>query len=257
MRRIVPVSGRTVETPTTVTLRFEDARPAAPGQFVMLWIPGDDEIPMSLSYVGSSKGVTVKVMGPTSRHIQEIAPGTLLGVRGPYGNAFELTPHRVLVVAGGSGAAVLAPAAEALRARGGEVEVALGATRASELLFEGRFAAMGATVHPATDDGSRGARGFVTELVGPLLARGRFDAIWTCGPEVMMQKVIAAAQGTGVPVVCSVERWMKCGLGLCDACALGPYHVCVDGPVFPAERLGAVPEFGRTKHDAAGRRVPG
>ncbi len=246
-----------METPSTVTLRFVDDRPAAPGQFVMLWVPGDDEIPMSLSYVGPRKGVTVKVMGATSRHIQGISPGTPLGIRGPYGNAFDLTPHRVLLVAGGSGAAVLAPAAEALGARGGEVEVALGATTASELLFEERFAAMGAAVHVATDDGSRGERGFVTRLVGGLLDRGRFDAVWTCGPEVMMQKVIAAAQGSGVPVVCSVERWMKCALGLCDACALGPFHVCVDGPVFPAERLSPIPEFGHTKHDAAGRRVPG
>lgn len=257
MRRIVAVDERVPETPSTVTLRFRDGSPAGPGQFVMLWIPGDDEVPMSLSYVGPSKGVTVKVMGATSRHVQSIAPGTPVGIRGPYGNTFDLSPRRVLVVAGGSGAAVLAPAAEALRAQGGEVEVALGATTSDELLFAERFRAMDAKVHLATDDGSRGARGFVTQLVGPHLEGGGFDAVWTCGPEVMMRKVIAAAGPLGVPVFCSVERWMKCGVGLCDACALGPYHVCVDGPVFPAERLTAVEDFGRVKHDSAGRRVPG
>ena len=256
MRRVVPVVERVSETPSTVTLRFDDDRPAAPGQFVMLWIPGDDEIPMSLSYVGARKGVTIKAMGGTSRRVLSLPAGARVGIRGPYGHAFDTTVHHPLVVAGGSGAAVLAPAAEVVRTRGDPVDVALGATTSAELLFEERFRAMGAPVDVATDDGSRGAQGYVTELVAPRLARGDVDVVWTCGPEVMMRKVMDAGRTAGVPVVASVERWMKCGLGLCDACALGPYHVCVDGPVFPAERLAPLAEFGRTKRDSSGRRVP-
>lgn len=257
MRRVVPVVQRLVETPSTVTLRFTDDVPAGPGQFVMVWIPGADELPMSLSYVdGPLKGVTVKAMGATSREIQSISVGTLLGFRGPYGNRFDLGVRRVLVVAGGSGAAVLAPAAEAAHRRGSEVTVALGATTRAELLFHGRFQAIPAAVHVATDDGSEGHHGYVTDLVGPLLAQDRFDAVWTCGPEVMMRKVIDRAAERSVPVHCSVERHMKCALGLCDACSLGPWHVCIDGPVFPAEELVSVPEFGRFKRDSAGRLVP-
>lgn len=255
MRRVVPIRTRVQETPSTVTLRFDYAAAARPGQFVMIWVPGDDELPMSLSHVGEPKGVTVKVMGETSRHIQHLEPGTLVGIRGPYGNAFDLTPRRILVVAGGSGAAVLAPAAEAARELGGEVTVALGATTSTELLFEQRFREMGATVHCSTDDGSAGARGYVTGVAAGLLAGQVFDAVWTCGPEVMMQKVIAAAEPRGVPVHCSMERHMKCALGLCDACAIGPYHVCVDGPVFPSTSLRDVPEFGTFKRDPSGRRV--
>ncbi len=256
MRTAVRVTDRVQETPSTVTLRFPYPGEAAPGQFVMLWVPGDDELPMSLSYVGGpSKGVTVKVMGDTSRRIQSIAPGAWVGIRGPYGNRFDLSARSVLVVGGGSGAAVLAPAAEAVRQRGAEVVVALGATRASELLFRGRFESMGATVEVATDDGSEGHRGYVTAVAEQLLARHRFDAVWTCGPEVMMGKVIAAADRAGVPVFCSMERHMKCALGLCDACALGPYHVCTDGPVFAAARLAGVPDFGRFHRDPSGRRV--
>ncbi|MCI4348123.1 MAG: dihydroorotate dehydrogenase electron transfer subunit, partial [Thermoplasmata archaeon] len=89
-----------------------------------------------------------------------------------------------------------------------------------------------------------------------LLAEQSFDAVWTCGPEVMMQKVISAAVAREVPVFCSMERQMKCSMGMCDACALGPYHVCTDGPVFPSHRLTVLPEFGRTKRDSSGRRVP-
>lgn len=256
MRTVVAVEERVQETPSTVTLRFPYPPGAEPGQFVMVWIPGDDELPMSLSYTdGVSKGITVKAMGETSRHVQEIVPGTLLGIRGPYGNRFDLTPRRILVVAGGSGAAVLAPGAEQAIARGAEITVALGATTERELLFRDRFAGMGARVAVSTDDGSAGARGFVTLVVERLLADSPFDAVWSCGPEIMMRKVALLAQTREVPSYGSVERQMKCALGMCDACALGPFHVCADGPVFPTERLLELPEFGAFKRDPSGRRV--
>jgi dihydroorotate dehydrogenase electron transfer subunit len=256
VRTVVEVTDRVLETPSTVTLRFPYEADSAPGQFVMIWFPGDDELPMSLSYTeGAVKGVTIKAMGVTSRNVQRIGVGDRVGIRGPYGNRFDLAPRRVLVVGGGSGSAVLAPAAELAVAGGSSVTVALGATQAAELLFRRRFEAMGARVEVATDDGSDGAHGFVTAVADRLLAHEPFDAVWTCGPEVMMQKVALAARGPGVPVFCSVERHMKCALGMCDACALGPYHVCVDGPVFPAERLLPLPEFGRSHRDPSGRRM--
>jgi dihydroorotate dehydrogenase electron transfer subunit len=257
VRTVVPVTETVVETPSTVTLRFPYDAPADPGQFVMVWLPGDDELPMSLSYTeGASKGVTIKAMGDTSRRVLALRPGTRIGIRGPYGNRFDLSPRRILVVSGGSGTAVLAPAVERARAGGAKVTVALGATRAPELLFRDRLRSAGARVEVATDDGSEGVRGFVTGLAESLLAAEPFDVVWTCGPEVMMDKVVRAARPRGVPVYCSVERHMKCALGMCDACALGPYHVCVDGPVFPAERLVTTEDFARFHRDPSGRRVP-
>ncbi len=257
MRTVVAVSERVGETPSTVTLRFPFDPPADPGQFVMVWVPGDDELPMSLSYTdGTSKGVTVKAMGDTSRRIQAIREGDALGIRGPYGKPFDLAPRRILVVGGGSGAAVLAPAAEKARALGASVTVALGATTRRELLFADRFRSMGATVAVATDDGTEGDRGFVTGVAARLVGETPFDAVWTCGPEIMMRKVLDAAAPRGVPVTCAVERHMKCALGMCDACALGPYHVCTDGPVFSGVALAGVPDFGRYHRDPSGRRVP-
>ena len=257
MRSVVAVTERVLETPSTVTLRFPFPAAADPGQFVMLWLPGDDELPMSLSYTdGPSKGVTIKAIGGTTRRAQAIRPGDLVGVRGPYGNHVDTSPKRILVVSGGSGSAALAPAAERARAAGSAVTVALGATRAPELLFRERFRAMGARVEVATDDGSEGTKGFVTLVAERLLTAEPFDAVWTCGPEVMMKKVIVEAERRSVPVFCSMERHMKCALGMCDACALGPYHVCVDGPVFPAERLASVRDFGAFHRDSSGRRVP-
>ncbi len=256
MRTIVAVQARVQETPSTVTLRFPYAAAAEPGQFVMVWVPGEDELPMSLSYTdGASKGITVKAMGETTRKIQRIEVGTRLGIRGPYGNRFDLSAKCILIVAGGSGAAVLAPGAERAIARGASITVALGATTGGELLFRDRFASMGAKVEVSTDDGSVGTRGYVTVGVERLLATDPFDAVWSCGPEVMMRKVALLAQARGVRSYGSVERQMKCALGMCDACALGPFHVCTDGPVFPTERLLPLPEFGAFKRDPAGRRV--
>jgi dihydroorotate dehydrogenase electron transfer subunit len=256
VREVVRVTERIQETPSTVTLRFEYAPAAAPGQFVMVWIPHQDELPMSLSYTdGPSKGITVKSMGDTSRQAQTIGVGSLVGIRGPYGNRFDTAARRILVVAGGSGAAVLAPAAEEAASRGASVVAALGATSARELLFRERFRALGARVVVATDDGSEGERGFVTLTAERLLAQEHFDAVWTCGPEIMMTKVVRAAEPRGVPVFCSMERHMKCALGMCDACALGPYHVCVDGPVFAAKQLAAVADFGAFHRDPSGRRL--
>ncbi|MCI4351622.1 MAG: dihydroorotate dehydrogenase electron transfer subunit [Thermoplasmata archaeon] len=256
MRTVCRVESRELETPSTVTLRFSYPAPARPGQFVLLWIPGDDELPMSLSYTAGLKGVTVKGMGATSRHIADVQIGDWVGIRGPYGNTFDVSANNILVVAGGSGAAVLAPAAEAAHARGARLTVALGATTAPELLFRERFLAMGADVHVATDDGSIGHKGYVTDVAERLVRANEFDAVWTCGPEVMMVKVIASADRRGVPTYCAIERHMKCALGLCDACSIGPYHVCVDGPVFPASQLVILPEFGHRKRDPSGRSVP-
>ncbi len=257
MRTVVTVTDTVVETPSTLTLRFPYRPRSDPGQFVMVWLPGEDELPMSLSYTeGDHKGVTIKAMGATTRRVLSLRPGTQVGIRGPYGNRFDPSPSRILVVGGGSGTAVLAPAAERAIARGGRVTVALGATRAPELLFRDRLRAAGARVEVATDDGSEGAHGFVTGLAERLLATEAFDVVWTCGPEVMMRKVVGLSAPRGVPVFCSVERHMKCALGMCDACALGPYHVCKDGPVFPADRLLATEDFGRFHRDASGRRRP-
>ncbi|MCI4321373.1 MAG: dihydroorotate dehydrogenase electron transfer subunit [Thermoplasmata archaeon] len=255
MRQVVRVTERVQETPSTVTLRFDHAGAAAPGQFVMLWLPGDDELPMSLSWVGDRKGVTVKAMGDTSRRILDIPVGTRLGVRGPYGTKFDLSRQRVLLVGGGSGTAVLAPAAEAALAQGAHVTAALGATTANELLFEDRLRSAGAKIAVATDDGTVGHHGFVTELADRLLHEATFDVVWTCGPEKMMRKVADSGRSVGAPVVFSVERHMKCALGMCDACSLGPFHVCVDGPVFPAEQIARLDEFGRFKRDPSGRLV--
>jgi dihydroorotate dehydrogenase electron transfer subunit len=258
MRELVRVEEVVRETPTMTTLRFEYKPVVKPGQFVMVWVPGDDEVPMSLSYLkqGQPKGFTVKSVGETTRRLTGTKKGDLIGIRGPYGTCFEPGPRRVLVVAGGSGAAMLAPAAEAAAQSGAKVTVALGAKTASELLFKGRFRkAANQGLHVTTDDGTEGSKGFVTDLASRLISQGDQDVMWTCGPEVMMAMLLPLCREKGLKALMSVERVMKCAINICDSCAMGPYHVCVEGPVFDGSVLAGVEDFGKFKRNMSGCRV--
>ena len=146
-------------------------------------------------------------------------------------------------------------AIEAFAQQGARVVTAVGARTAAELLFVERANSAG-EVHIATDDGSRGFAGFAPALAEKLVDREKFDQILTCGPERMMKAVVDLAKKRGIPVQASVERYMKCGIGICDACSLDDQLVCLDGPIFTAEQLERFEEFGKFRRDKSGRRVP-
>ena len=246
------------ETATQCTVRLDWTPVALPGQFVMVWLPGVDEVPMALSYIDGSAGITVQRVGEATEALCGLSTGDLVGVRGPLGRGFTLEGEaRHLLVGGGNGTASLAPLAEVLVGRGAEVHVAIGARTRDELPFESRFEAMGcAGVHVATDDGSKGFSGFASELAEELLDAHAFDRVCTCGPELMMRKVAEACWERSLPVEASLERYMKCAVGLCDACAFGPFLVCRDGPVFDSAQLRAVEDFGRFRRDPSGLKEP-
>ena len=109
-----------------------------------------------------------------------------------------------------------------------------------------------------TDDGSVGYQGFTTGKLEELLREdSEFDLIITCGPELMMKKVVEIGERYNIPVQVSLERYMKCGIGLCGQCALDEEGLCVcrDGPVFWGDRLKYISEFGKYKRDESGSKV--
>jgi len=252
---IVPILDVVQESHHTTTYRFRADLGGEPGQFVMVWIPKYDELPMALSYLGPVKGITVRDYGDATHALMSYAPGQRIGVRGPYGDTFRLEGGKVLAVAGGVGMASLIAAIEGFAQQGAQVTTALGARSAEELLFVDRAAAAGET-HLATDDGSRGFQGFVPTLAERLMDKYGFDQVITCGQEKMMELVVNAAIQRNLPVQASLERYMKCGIGICDACALDDRLVCVDGPVFSGEELAASEDFGKFRRDKTGRRIP-
>ena len=244
------------ETPHMKTIRFAEQLDGVPGQFVMVWVPGVDEFPMSLSYTGNRFGITYQIVGDGTRALSAKLPGDKIGIRGPYGNGFTAKGKNLLLVGGGAGMAPIGPLVELARSRKAKVDLVLAAKTRDELLFEKRSIRSGASVHVSTDDGTKGFKGLATELAESVMAKKKFDLICACGPEKMISKMLDIASKKKIPMEASLERLMKCGIGICDSCALDGKHVCKDGPVFLEKELRLIDEFGKTKLDAAGRKVP-
>ncbi|MCX8173653.1 MAG: dihydroorotate dehydrogenase electron transfer subunit [Thermoplasmata archaeon] len=224
------------ENPAVKTFRFRYNVKVLPGQFCMVWDGAGEEVPMSFSYTGKIKGVTVKKVGKTTDLLHRRKPGEVLRIRGPFGTHYPVSSKKYLLVSGGTGIASLAPAAEKIVGRGGKCRFVAGFRNASEIFFIERLRNAGIDVEIATDDGSAGFRGFVTELAGKLFAGESFDYIIACGP-VQMLKEIGRRFAEKVETYISIESLMKCGIGLCDSCSILGYRVCREGPVFRAGEL--------------------
>jgi dihydroorotate dehydrogenase electron transfer subunit len=252
--RIVRVEKGEVECSHTKTIRYRDESMARPGQFVMVWIPGLDEIPMSLSYIGDMKGVTVHNVGEASLALHELTLDDVIGVRGPFGRDYRIEGESMLLVAGGTGAASLMPALEIAAEKKIKSTVVIGAATASELIFIDRAKKLDADVRISTDDGSKEFKGFASELAKQILEEASFDGVLTCGPEKMMKTVVSTCLDKAIPVQLSLERFMRCGMGICDSCSFGGLHICVDGPVFDGEDAIEIEDFGRFRRSADGRK---
>ncbi len=249
------------ESPDMVTLNFQDdaSSKASPGQYAMIWIPGGEEIPMSLSTInpGGESSLSVREVGDSTQALCSMKAGDRLGVRGPFGIGYTLFGDEPLLVAGGSGAASLTPLAEAFVEKGVKPTFILGARTESDLPFRSRLEELlGDGLLLATDDGSCGFNGFSSQCAEKVMDERSFDAVYTCGPELMMVTIFDEAESRGIPVQASLERYIKCAHGLCGSCAIGPYRVCMDGPVFDSEKLREVREdFGSSKMDPTGKLV--
>jgi dihydroorotate dehydrogenase electron transfer subunit len=225
------VADRIQENPRTFTLVLGCAIPAArPGQFCMLWLPGVDEKPFSIAGPDPLM-FTISRVGPFSEALQALGPGEPLWVRGPFGAGWTVGPCRALLAGGGYGAAPLYFLARELRAQGAIVEAALGARTSADLLFMDRFRGCGFAVHAATEDGSSGTAGRVTDVVAPLLASRKFDRLCACGPEGMLDTLAELCREHRVAGELSYEAYMRCGVGICGSCERGERLVCRDGPV--------------------------
>ncbi len=233
------------ETPTIRTFFFDLSFESEPGQFVMAWIRGVDEIPMALS---CDNAITVQKVGPATTSLFELHEGDSMGIRGPFGNGFRIKGSNILLVAGGVGAAPLSPLAKKASLQGLKVTTLLGAKTKEELVFRECFEAAG-NVMVATDDGTAGKHGYVTQLID---GEKDYDQIYCCGPEIMMKKVLDKVQPEKSQF--SLHRYIKCGLGICGACCVDGLRVCKEGPVFTGEVL-KKSEFGLYRRNERGEKV--
>jgi len=229
-----------------------------PGQFVML-SPGaiasaprtDPLLPRPMAVYRTHAGggdpaieILFKVHGRGTALLADLEPGAEVGVVGPLGTPFPDPPPgaRAVIVAGGTGIASVYELASSLHARGVRASVLLGARSERDLMGEADFAASGVPLAIATEDGSRGTRGLVTDLLSDALAGVEPAAIYACGPTPMMAAVARISAQRGVACWASLENPMACGFGVCLGCAAplrsgGFALVCRDGPVLPADAV--------------------
>jgi NAD(P)H-flavin reductase len=254
------VQERRRDLPDTVTLALEPldgpAPRYAPGQFNMLYAFGVGEVPISISGDPTREGPlvhTVRAVGAVSRALCAARRGDVLGVRGPFGTGWDLGAaggRDVVIVAGGIGMAPLRPVIYQLlaeRERYGDVSLLVGARSPATLLYprelrdwRGRFDLRVEVTVDHAERGWRGHVGVVTELLTAVRLDPARTAALVCGPEVMMRLTAAALADRGVPpaaIRVSLERNLRCAVGHCGHCQLGPVLVCRDGAVFDYQRV--------------------
>lgn len=261
---VVRVRRDTADT-FTLWLRPQDGGPAmafAPGQFNMLYAFGVGESAISVSGDPHQREVlqhTIRNVGGVTGQLARLGRGDSLLVRGPFGRPWpvdELAGRDVVVIAGGIGLAPLRPVLLHLmryRRRFGQVAVVYGARSPADLLFTADLSRMAQrfstqveiTVDHAVGDW-HGDVGLVTSLLGRVAISKERTAALICGPEIMMHYVRLELSKRGLPdsqIYVTMERGMKCAIGHCGHCQLGPKFICKDGPVFTFAELGGL--FGR------------
>lgn len=240
------------------TLILDGKVPARPGQFVMVWIPGLDEIPMSVSHIAENEfGITVKVIGEATDALCSLRKDERIRIRGPYGRGFNQKGKNPMIVAGGVGSAPMLPLAKELAEKVARPTVIIGAKTKRELVLIDEFKDLGIDTLIASDDGSIGFHGTASAMLSETLdAQGDFDAIYCCGPERMVESVAKTAWKWSIWGQAALERHMKCGIGVCGSCAINEKLVCRDGPVFDLSELRDMHDFGHIKRDASGRARP-
>ena len=257
--RIYQITSNRQIAPETHLMRLaapELARHAVPGQFAMIRAGEDESLdpllrrPLSIHQADSSGGTVdflYRVVGRGTRLLSEKAPGDHVAVLGPLGRGFSVRHEAIpVLVGGGLGVAPLLFLAKSLQGRLGVI--CLGAITKSQLLRLSAFTDTGLEILAATEDGSFGTRGLVTEALDRMLAgleaedRQRIQ-ILACGPVPMLRAVVRLAGHYRCPCQVSLEAFMACGSGLCLGCAVpdasgqGYLHVCREGPVFDASRI--------------------
>lgn len=248
------------ETSDTITLALQPVEGSSPrfaaGQFSMLYAPGVGEAPISISGDPSRLDVlvhTVRAVGTVTTALCRAKPRDLVGVRGPFGNGWpvaEAAGSDVVVAAGGIGLAPLRPVIYALlthRERYGRIAILYGARTPRDLVFlrdlhrwRGRFDLEVETTVDSAPEGWWGNVGVLTTLIPHARFEPSSTVAFVCGPEIMMRFTARELEARGVEpenIFISMERNMKCGIGLCGHCQRGRIFVCKDGPVLRYDQV--------------------
>jgi len=240
------------------TFTFSGIIDAQPGQFVMLWLPDVDAKPISIACVGkNSFSLSVKKVGPFTTGLFKTKQGDKLGIQGPYGNGYDLKNYKkIICVGGGCGTPSVVFLAQIAKKKGLDVDFIIGARSKNDIPLQKCLNKIGVNLYTTTDDGTCGYKGFATDRLAELCEKNKYDCIFTCGPEIMMKKILDFAVQNNIDCQLSMERFMACGIGICGQCCVDDgIRVCKEGPVFDKGTAVKIKDFGKYKLDALGKKV--
>ena len=210
-----------------------------PGQFFMLWIPNVDAKPYAVSYYNKKEiGFTSMAIGKFSYAFDKLKKDDKVGLLGPYGNSFSIKGN-ACVVAGGIGISSVSTLIDRLK----KSTIIYGSRSKRYLIYLKRYKRE--NLIATTDDGSYGRKGFTTDILSDLLKDDNIKIVYTCGPEIMMKKVLDLCNKYKVECEASLERYMSCGIGICGKCMVNDKIICIDGPIFNSKQLNKMSEFGK------------
>ncbi|MAG18163.1 MAG: dihydroorotate dehydrogenase electron transfer subunit [Candidatus Diapherotrites archaeon] len=253
--RMVEIEKIREEFPGNKTFFMKEELEFEPGQFAMVWLPGEDEKPIALVPNGKKYCLNIEGKGGATKKMLKLKKGQKLGIRGPYGKAFALKGiKKACIVAGGVGIDSIILLAQKLKEHNAKVKIILGGRNKERIIFEKELKKTG-EVYITTDDGSYGEKGFNVQVLERLLKKEKFDLVYACGPEIMTINALKVAKKYKANFEGSLERYMKCGIGICGQCVIDDKLVCKDGPVFSEKELSKMKEFGKSAYLKSGKKV--
>lgn len=264
------------ETNTIKTFIFdwdmEKEKIPLPGQFLMIWSFSKvfDEKPMSISIIDQKNneiGITVKNVGNFTEHLHDLSVGDKLGIRGPYGNGFNienLENKKILAIGGGVGMAPIACFTDYAKEKGSNIDIVCASVTKDELLFpkttpnendnNSEYNDKNVNIFTCTDDGTCGFKGYATHRTIELINNNSYDMAVVCGPEIMMKGIYELLEDKNIDAEYSMERYMKCAMGICGQCCVDKkgWRICIEGPVFSNKDLREIEEFGKYHRNSSG-----
>jgi dihydroorotate dehydrogenase electron transfer subunit len=258
----LPIKKIIVETPEVKTFCFAHNLQSKAGQFVMLWIPGVGQKPFSVGYDnGEEFGLTIFKRGKVTAALFDLQVGDRVGIAGPYGTKFTCKPNmHYVMVAGGYGVAPLRFLADQLVSiPNTTIDFCFGARSMNHLILENMLRKLpNLRLHIATNDGSNGHHGNITDLLPSFLTNNSATKkmVAICGPELMEKKALDICNQYQTACEISMERYIKCGTGVCGQCAVDGVGICLckEGPVVSRSIANRITEFGHYARNKCGQK---
>ena len=254
---IVEVHKEAKNIKTLVIESEKIAKTAKPGQYMVLIRPMYDINPMSFSLIDRDKnlvGTTFRVVGDSTQEYAELRKNDKLPIQfAPRGNGFSLRGDRILCIGGGIGIGPLASLIDEAYSRDIKIDCIAGFGTRDEVIFQNRLSEK-TKLYVTTDDGTLGQKGTVLSVLDRL--KLDYDSVYSCGPEIMMYKVFQHTEKYGLDAQFSLERYIRCGVGLCGSCVIDDLRICSDGPIFSSDQLRNSKDFGKHKKDLDMRTIP-